>query len=289
MKKTKNNVLVAFEIFNEEHRIESMLENFSWAEELVIFDKSSTDNTAEIARKYTNNVIKIPYSDTTDLALDLLQQFKTSCDWYFFPTASSLISPKLVKKLTELTSDPSFKCRVIGLPLRMYVLGICDKKSPWDWGFKEVVIHKDVLKLSKKVHSEIGYTKTDVLHLTPPEPDAYYYHCTHETMEELFLKHIRYTKNEFKVGTDMHKHKLSTQGWGILKAIYHVTLRRKSILMGSDGISLSLAYISYFLMRYLFLWEQKRTGYVGYEKLRESSIADWRAEKLKEISQGEHL
>jgi glycosyltransferase involved in cell wall biosynthesis len=275
----KNNIVVFLEVFNEEHRIEATLQNFCWADELVVFDKSSTDRTTEIARKYTNNVITIPYTDTADMAIDIIRDYKTVCDWYFFPTASSLINPKLVRKISELTTDSNLEYKVIGLPLKMYVLGICDKRSPWDWGFKEVLIHKDVLKLSKKVHSESSHSTNKILHLMPPSPDAYYYHCTHETMEELFLKHLRYAKNEFKTNSNLENHKLSTQGWGILKAIYHVTIRRKSILMGGDGISLSLAYISYFFMRYLFLWELKRKEYGGYEKLRSDSLRAWKQEK----------
>ena len=57
----KNNVTVFIEVFNEEKRIESCLKSFSWADELVVFNKNSTDRTREIALTYASEVIDVPF------------------------------------------------------------------------------------------------------------------------------------------------------------------------------------------------------------------------------------
>ncbi|MGZ4956443.1 MAG: glycosyltransferase, partial [Methylobacter sp.] len=62
----KSNVTVFLEVFNEEARIESCLKNFSWAEELIVFDKHSTDRTREIAEKYATKVITVPFTQASE-------------------------------------------------------------------------------------------------------------------------------------------------------------------------------------------------------------------------------
>ncbi len=41
---------------NEEHNIEDCLKSVAWADEIVVFDSGSTDNTVDICKRYTNKV-----------------------------------------------------------------------------------------------------------------------------------------------------------------------------------------------------------------------------------------
>ena len=45
------------QVYNEESRIESCLNSFHWADEILIVDKSSTDKTLKIAKKFTNRIV----------------------------------------------------------------------------------------------------------------------------------------------------------------------------------------------------------------------------------------
>ena len=42
--------------FNEENNIRNCLESVKWADEIVILDSYSTDNTVKISREYTENI-----------------------------------------------------------------------------------------------------------------------------------------------------------------------------------------------------------------------------------------
>lgn len=48
--------------FNEEDKIKAALESVSWADEIVVADSYSTDNTAEIASSLGARVIQIPFT-----------------------------------------------------------------------------------------------------------------------------------------------------------------------------------------------------------------------------------
>lgn len=51
-------VLIAY---NEAHRIEECLASLLWADEIVVIDSGSSDDTQAIARKYTDQVYDIPW------------------------------------------------------------------------------------------------------------------------------------------------------------------------------------------------------------------------------------
>src|SRR5688500_20326106 len=47
--------------FNEAANIQAALESLSWADEIVVVDSESTDNTAAIARRFTDRVFVRPW------------------------------------------------------------------------------------------------------------------------------------------------------------------------------------------------------------------------------------
>ncbi|HAM32600.1 MAG TPA: LPS biosynthesis protein, partial [Deltaproteobacteria bacterium] len=47
--------------FNEERNIGACLESLGWADEIVVVDSGSSDETPEIARRYTDKVFKVPW------------------------------------------------------------------------------------------------------------------------------------------------------------------------------------------------------------------------------------
>jgi glycosyltransferase involved in cell wall biosynthesis len=53
------NISVVTTVFNEETRIENLIKCFSWSDDLIIIDKSSTDKTEEIINKYISPTIHL--------------------------------------------------------------------------------------------------------------------------------------------------------------------------------------------------------------------------------------
>jgi len=118
------------QVYNEESRIESCLNSFHWADEILIVDKSSTDKTLKIAKKFTNRIVTVPFSEGSKGAESNLSLFDIKSDWVFFVTASSLIHPEIVKEIIKLTTNKEFDYDVIGVPYAIYSFGIRSKRSP---------------------------------------------------------------------------------------------------------------------------------------------------------------
>jgi len=60
--------------FNEADKIEAALRSVAWADEIVVADSHSTDATAEIARRYTERVIQVPFDGFGKLRNDVIDQ-----------------------------------------------------------------------------------------------------------------------------------------------------------------------------------------------------------------------
>lgn len=266
---SKTNVTVFIEVFNEEARIESCLKNFAWADELIVFDKHSTDRTREIAKNYATEIITVPYTQASENTVQNISAH-ASCEWVFFPTASSFIHPNLVDEIVKLTSDDNFEYDVIGMPYAIYSLGMNSKKSPWTDLRKYTLIRRSALKLSSKLHNEIGCTTDRVYDMPLRASDEVLYHCTNKDADDYFSRQIRYTRYEAEHDKSLDRNQALRQSFfQILKAVAIVLVRRRSFLLGWDGVGLSLAYISYFVMKFIYVWDSHReNGNTIYPALR---------------------
>lgn len=268
----KNNITVFIHVFNEEHRIDACLKSFSWADEIILFDKHSTDRTREIAEKYTTKVILVPYCDGSENVTNNISQHASS-EWCLFPTASSLMHPRLADEIVKLTADKDFDFDVIGMPYGMYSLGVRSSHSPFYDKRKYTLIRRSKLRLSTQLHKEISFDSTKIFDMPIIDDDAVLYHCTHKDLEAFFGQTMRYTKYESLHDQDLTCKRAFQE---ILKAIINSFIRRRSLMLGWDGVALSLMYVTYFVIKFLCVWDRNREdGNVVYPELRDKIDRLW--------------
>lgn len=272
----KSNVTVFIEVFNEEKRIESCLRSFSWADEIILFDKYSTDRTRDIASKYASKIILSPYCEASE---NIVENFshETLSEWCLFPTASSLMHPKLADEIIKLTTNQNFEYDVIGMPYGMYSLGIRSNNSPFFRSYKYTLIRKSKLRLSNKLHHEISYNSNKIYKIPIIDDEAVLYHCTHRNVDSLLGHIIRYTKYEATYDSSLSRNQnLALSLKEIIKAILLVIVRRRAFVLGWNGLALSFGYIGYFVIKFLFIWEQNHeNGNKVYSELRDKVNALW--------------
>lgn len=270
-----NNITVFLEVYNEEHRLEACLKNFQWADELVVFVKKSNDYTYDIANKFATHVYEVEYCDASEnFALNVKSH--PSKEWCLFVTASSLIDPELSDEIIKLTQDINFESDVIGLPYKMYVLGVAGKCSPWGASYKYSLIRRSALLLTDVLHKEIGWSGNNIYTIKNTSTVGRFYHCTHANPDESFSRNMRYVKYEAKYYCKTYGSKaFRVSVVDFLRSIGSVTLKKRSIWRGKDGFILSLAYISYFLMRMIYVWYEMRSSGDPYEECRKISVEKW--------------
>src|SRR3990172_13215246 len=90
---------------NEEANIRRTLESVTWADEIVVVDSGSTDNTVAICREYTNKVIhqdRIGVAKIKNFAID-----KTTGDWILSLDADEPIELALAEEIRAIISSPA--------------------------------------------------------------------------------------------------------------------------------------------------------------------------------------
>ena len=165
--------------FNEEKNISACLESVKEiADEIIIVDGSSTDQTVEIAKKFGAKVIvrenpKI-FHINKQIAID-----KTTKDWIIQLDADEHLSKESIKEIKEITNDTKFNG--FWIPRKNYFLGRFLKKGGQYPDYTLRVYRRGKGHLPQKdvheqaeVDGKVGYLKEPMLHYPYENFSAYY-------------------------------------------------------------------------------------------------------------------
>ena len=86
--------------FNEAANIQAALESLSWADEIIVIDSESTDDTAAIARRFTDRVVVRPWPGYIDQKNFAAAQ--ATHDWIFSLDADERVTPALATEVQTL-------------------------------------------------------------------------------------------------------------------------------------------------------------------------------------------
>ncbi len=163
---------------NEESNLARCLDGLDWVDEIIIADTGSTDDTKDVARKYTQNVYSIPWNgfgDAYNRALD----FATK-DWILFVHADEELTKELIKEIKDILSDKVGKRDGYYIARLPNFLGHWVKHGGWFPSYEmrlfrrgkgrcnTRIVHQDV-----EIEGEKGYLKSYLLHYTDPSLEIY--------------------------------------------------------------------------------------------------------------------
>jgi len=91
--------------FNEAANIQAALESLSWADEIIVVDSESTDDTVAIARDFTSKVIVRPWPGY--IAQKNFAAEQAAHDWIFSLDADERVTPELAVEIKATLARPS--------------------------------------------------------------------------------------------------------------------------------------------------------------------------------------
>ena len=91
--------------FNEAGNIQAALESLSWADEIIVVDSESTDDTVAMARQFTDKVLVRPWPGY--IAQKNFAAEQASHDWIFSLDADERVTPPLADEIRLRLSAPS--------------------------------------------------------------------------------------------------------------------------------------------------------------------------------------
>ena len=101
---------------NEEEMIEGCLKQLNFANEIIVLDQNSTDNTLEIAKKYTGRIFKSSANDFAQNRNTLKDQ--ANGKWLLYVDADDRLSQELIK---EINVNPLDAAAAPGAPIMKFV------------------------------------------------------------------------------------------------------------------------------------------------------------------------
>lgn len=152
---------------DEAHNIQRCLESVKWADEIIVLDSGSTDNTITICQKYTEKVYSTDWPGYGAQKARALE--KATCDWVLSIDADEQVSDALAKKIQHLLKTDSTHSG-IQLPIQLIFL---NRKIKYANGsskhlrlfkrtaakFTESIVHEDLI-----IDGDIGNWNTPIYH-----------------------------------------------------------------------------------------------------------------------------
>lgn len=237
---------------NEESRIKACLESVKWADEIIVVDSGSEDNTLKIAREYTEKIFEVSLQDFSSLR-NLVTE-KASGDWVLFVDSDERVLESLKKEIEIMITLSDYSAYAISR--KNIIFGQEVRYGPFwpDWVVR-LIKKQDFNGWVGKVHEypkfrgKLGYSRNSLLHLT------------HRNIDQIVLKSLEWSKIDAKLRLDSKHPKMS--GWRFLRIfiteIFNQGILRKGFFNGTIGTMDSLLQAFSFYMTYVRLWEMQQS------------------------------
>ncbi len=188
--------LSAFVIsYNRTALIATCLRALAFADEIILVDKSSTDDTVARASALVDRVIPVPWSPTVEetRAFALAQ---CTHDWILFLDDDECLSPAAVRFIDAELAAP--RADVYALPRREYVLGEHDERAYY-WPEHQVrLFRRGAVEFSATVHGGTQQV-SDRLYKVPADGGVCVHHLSHADVAQWIEKTNRYTSRPDRV------------------------------------------------------------------------------------------
>jgi glycosyltransferase involved in cell wall biosynthesis len=237
--------------YNRADLLGTCLRALSFADEIVVIDKSSSDRTRAVAARHADRVITVPWSPTVE---ETRAHALTQCrhDWVLFLDDDECLSPEAARFLqTELEAP---RADIYALPLRHYVLGVHDERAYY-WPEHHVrCFRRGAVSFSGTVHAGITLL-SDRLMRVAPDAGVCIHHLSHPDVAGWIERTNRYTARRDRA-------RVSDEGTG-LAAFAHARIEHwleRTQDEEPDGYPAAVALLRaiYDMVDRLKTWEETR-------------------------------
>jgi len=244
-------ISVLIHTYNEEKNIRNCLETVKWADEIVIVDMYSTDNTVDIAKEYTDKIFYFEYCGYVEPARKFGVE-NTSEEWVLVVDADELVPLKLKEKVMEIMEEDI--ADVVYIPHNNYFFGRLLKGTGWGalQDKHPRFFKKKFVSFSEAVHNIFKIDKSARIYYIK-DPEAGFIHFNFVDVEHFLEKLNRYTTIE---ALNMYNGIKSKPNFvklvlKLLREFIFRLLKGKGYKDGYYGFCLTMLMLAYHVSSYL--------------------------------------
>jgi (heptosyl)LPS beta-1,4-glucosyltransferase len=156
--------------YNEAAHIVDCIESVRFADEVLVFDSFSTDNTPDLAQKAGARVIQHVFKNYADQRNTALASVIGSADWVLFVDADERVTPALATEISTVLGKSEYAGWRI--PRHNYIFGKLTRGAGWfpDYQTRLLRVGKSRYDPERQVHElvllegELGTLKEPFIH-----------------------------------------------------------------------------------------------------------------------------
>jgi glycosyltransferase involved in cell wall biosynthesis len=181
--------------YNRASLLETCLRAVSFADELIVIDKSSTDNSAVVAARYADRVEIVPWSPTVEetraFASSLCQN-----EWVLFLDDDEILSSGTETYLRNYLAG--CEADILAISLRHYILGVHDERAYYWPEEHHRLFRKGALEFIPTVHGGVAF-QSDRIASIPADSGVCIHHLSYQDVASWIERTNRYTSRPDRV------------------------------------------------------------------------------------------
>jgi len=167
----KLKITVLIPTYNEADNLKELLPLVAWAEEIIVVDSFSSDQTSEIAISFGAKLLQRKYDGPAFQKNWAIEQ--ASHEWILILDADERPTPELIEEIKELFEHDSPSADAYRIKRRNFFMGREIRYSGWqnDWvtrlirkekcRYKETMVHEEII-----CEGKLSHLKSAMLHFT---------------------------------------------------------------------------------------------------------------------------
>lgn len=246
---TQNKISVVIITGNEENNIKDCLQSVTWADEIIVVDSESSDNTVLIAKEYTDKVFIQKWLGYSKQKSYAISQAKN--EWVLSLDADERVKGQLAEEILNYDLDKT-GYSAFKIKRENYFIGKKINECGWGNDYQLRLFKKSRVKLTDRLVHEKFIVEGDVSTL-----ENAIMHYSYNNLKDGFDKINIYSSLEAE--EKHNKTKITTLRiilYPVIAFLHHYFIR-KGIKDGKHGLIISLMHAITKLQVQMKIWEIK--------------------------------